>query len=364
MRFRGDRPVEYRARRGARLSMASPKTQALREQAIVPRQSAALSCAKTHDSRRDDDNFAHGLGAGHTRSRRLPDLAGGDEPATAEGRRSRADLHAGLYADGNAQGSEGRPGAARPCLLGRRQAFSRLRIRHVAWAAVDDRGRGLRSHPLLDDVDYIAAVSGGSFPAMHYGLYREKSFETFEHDFLKRDVNAYIFGIYLLPWNWEWLINPLFGTNDAMAAVYDRLLFHGATYADLIRRGLPMISVDATDIAGGVPFPFNQASFDLLCSDLPSFPVSRAVAASAGLPILFTPITLTSYRSNCTAYPPPGAPPPDWREHAATLSRQTGPGPQCRPADGSWSVPVPTPAGWRYLGQSGAAVAVERAGSA
>jgi NTE family protein len=180
-----------------------------------------------------------------------------------------------------------------------------------------------RSHPLLDDVDYIAAVSGGSFPAMHYGLYREKSFETFEHDFLKRDVNAYIFGIYLLPWNWEWLINPLFGTNDAMAAVYDRLLFHGATYADLIRRGLPMISVDATDIAGGVPFPFNQASFDLLCSDLPSFPVSRAVAASAGLPILFTPITLTSYRSNCTAYPPPGAPPPDWREHAATLSRQT-----------------------------------------
>ena len=178
-----------------------------------------------------------------------------------------------------------------------------------------------RSHPLLDDVDYIASVSGGSFPAIHYGLFRDKSFETFPADFLYRDLNAYIWGIYLFPWNWEWLINPLFGTNDAMAAVYDRLLFHGATYQDLIKQGLPMISVSATDIAGGVPFPFNQTSFDLLCSDLASFPVSRAVAASAGLPILFTPITLASHRSSCTAYPPPAAPPPDWRDRASTLSR-------------------------------------------
>jgi NTE family protein len=175
--------------------------------------------------------------------------------------------------------------------------------------------------PLLDDVDYILSVSGGSFPAMYYGLYRDATFNTFERDFLKRDVNAFIFGIYLLPWNWEWLINPFFGTNDAMAAVYDRLMFHGATYADLERQGLPMISVDATDIAGGIAFPFDQNSFDLLCSDLSSFPVSRAVAASAGFPILFTPITLTSRRSGCTAYPPPGAPSPNGQKDAGTLSR-------------------------------------------
>jgi NTE family protein len=176
-------------------------------------------------------------------------------------------------------------------------------------------------HPLLDDVDYIASVSGGSFPATYYGLYREKAFETFEGDFLKRDINAHIFGIYLLPWNWEWLINPLFGTNDAMAAVYDRLMYHGATFADLQKQGLPMISVNATDIAGGVVFSFTQSTFDLLCSDLGSFPISRAVAASAGFPILFTPITLTSHRSGCTAYPPPGAPPPVPQADAGQLSR-------------------------------------------
>jgi NTE family protein len=180
-----------------------------------------------------------------------------------------------------------------------------------------------RRHALLDDVDYISAVSGGSFPAVYFGLYRDKTFSTFENDFLKRDVNAFIFGIYLLPWNWEWLINPLFGTNDAMAAVYDRLMFHGATYADLAKQGLPMISVEATDIVGGIAFPFNQNSFDLLCSDLSSFPVARAVAASAAFPILFSPITLISHRSGCVAYPPPNAPPNDRRDSAGTMSRQS-----------------------------------------
>jgi len=169
---------------------------------------------------------------------------------------------------------------------------------------------------LLDEVDYIAAVSGGSFPAMHYGLYRDESFKTFSSDFLKRDVNAFVYGIILLPRKWEWLINRLFGTNDAMAAVYDRLMFHGATHADSQKRGPPMISVNATDIAGGTAFALNQTSFDLVCSDLSSFPVSRAVAASAGFPILFAPITLASHRGGCTSYPPPG-----WEYSPAGLSR-------------------------------------------
>ena len=188
-----------------------------------------------------------------------------------------------------------------------------------ALTIIDDGAR----KPLLDEVDYISAVSGGSFPAAYYGLYRDKIFADFEKDFLKRDVNAFVWGIYLLPWNWEWLINPFFGTNDAMAAVYDRLMFHGATYADLEARGLPMISVDATDLAGGLAFPFNQTSFDLLCSNLETFPVSRAVAASSAFPILFSPITLVSHRQGCTAYPPPGAPPPGWAEPAHRLSRAT-----------------------------------------
>ena len=86
-----------------------------------------------------------------------------------------------------------------------------------------------------------------------------------------------------------------------MAEVYDRLMFHDATYADLIRSGLPMISINATDVANGVSFPFLQGAFDLICADLSTYPVARAVAASTGFPILFTPITLTSHRKDCGA---------------------------------------------------------------
>jgi NTE family protein len=125
-----------------------------------------------------------------------------------------------------------------------------------------------------------------------------------------------------LPWNWEWLANPYYGTNDRMAEIYDRLMFHGATYADLLRQGLPVISANATDIANGISFSFTQPYFDLICSDLTSFPVARAVAASNGFPVLFSPITLTSHTPDCRGVRPPTAAPAEWAETADELSRR------------------------------------------
>ena len=176
-----------------------------------------------------------------------------------------------------------------------------------------------RKRRLLDELDTYAAVSGGSFPAAYYGLYRDRIFETFEHDFLKADIDAYIWGIYLLPWKWEWMVNPTYGTNDEMGVIYDKLMFHGATYADLIRNGKPFISINATDINYGSVFAFSQDQFDLICSDLSTFPIASAVAASNGFPILFSPITLTSYSAQC------GGREPGWVKNAdvrGDLSRQ------------------------------------------
>jgi len=201
----------------------------------------------------------------------------------------------------------------------RSAAFAHGVLRGLRQIPVVEDGR---TRSLLDELDYIASVSGGSFPAAHYGLYREKSFETFPREFLKVDINAFVYGTYLLPWNWEWLVNPFFGTNDRMAEVYDRLMFHGATYADLIRKGLPVISINATDIANGISYSFTQPSFDLICSDLSSFPVARAVAASNGFPVLFSPITLISHTPDCRGVRPPTAPPAEWAEEPDTLSRR------------------------------------------
>ncbi len=153
--------------------------------------------------------------------------------------------------------------------------------------------------PFLDQVDGISGVSGGSFPASYYGLYREKMFGQFEKEFLYDDTNSYIYGVYFLPWNWAWMVQPGIGTNDFMDRVYDRTMFHGATYADLQSRGRPLIAIGATDISYGTPFLFTQEMFDLICSDLSKLPISRAVAASNGFPGLFSPITLTDHAKSC-----------------------------------------------------------------
>ena len=144
----------------------------------------------------------------------------------------------------------------------------------------------------------MASVSGGSFPAAYYGLYRDKIFTDFEKDFLDQDINSYIWGLFI-PWHGVRLLSPDYGTNDRMAEVYDDLMFHGATYADLLRNGRPIISIDATNVDRAYIFPFLQDQFDLICSDLSSYPIARAVAASNGFPILFSPTTLESYRSQC-----------------------------------------------------------------
>jgi NTE family protein len=176
-----------------------------------------------------------------------------------------------------------------------------------------------KQHRLLDDIDTYAAVSGGSFTAAYYGLYREKIFTDFERDFLKVNVDDYIWGTYLLPWHWQWLFSANFGTSDRMADAYNTLMFHGATFADLARNGKPIISINATDINYETVFSFTQDQFDLICSDLSTYPVSNAVAASNGLPIVFSPITLTNYANRC------GGKEPSWIGHfgaANELSRE------------------------------------------
>lgn len=168
--------------------------------------------------------------------------------------------------------------------------------------------RGLRDIPiridgqerrLLDEVDGIASVSGGSFTAAYYALHRDDMFRNFESDFLKQDIESYLWGLYLLPWRWGWMVDPYFGTSDAMQEIYDDLMFHGATFGDLIRKGPPVIWIGATDIGYGRVFTFRQDGFDLICSDLGQFSLARAVAASNALPILLSPITIENHADKC-----------------------------------------------------------------
>jgi NTE family protein len=193
--------------------------------------------------------------------------------------------------------------------------------RSAAYAYGALKGMGQVTIPgdgrsLLSQLDGISGISGGSFTAAYYGLHRDNMFGQYEKDVLYSDTNAYIFGIYLLPWNWGWIADPTVGTNDYMERVYDRTMFHGAKYKDLKALGRPIIAIGATDISYGAPFLFTQEGFDIICSDLSEFPLARAVAASNGFPGLFSPITLTNHAADC------GGRVPGWERRVTAEERR------------------------------------------
>jgi NTE family protein len=77
---------------------------------------------------------------------------------------------------------------------------------------------------------------------------------------------------------------------------YEKNVFRGATFGDMKRKGGPLILINATDLAYGVRFSFVQEYFNLLCSDLSSYPVASAVTASSAVPVLFHPVVVESYQ--------------------------------------------------------------------
>ena len=157
---------------------------------------------------------------------------------------------------------------------------------------------------LLDEVDVITGVSGGSFTALAYGLYGDKLFTDYEQRFLKRDVQGEIVSRSFSPSNWGKLASTAWGRSELAAELYDEILFNNATFADLNRGKGPLIMASATDISTGSRFIFNQRVFDVICSDLGAVKLSRAASASSAVPVVLSPVTLNNYGGTCGATVP------------------------------------------------------------
>ncbi len=179
----------------------------------------------------------------------------------------------------------------------RAAAFSYGVLEALANAEIEKGGRKWR---LLDEVDTISSVSGGSFTAGYYGLFGDRIFQDFESRFLKKNVQGDLFEkIFFNPVNWVRLLSPYFDRSDLAAEYYDRNIFDGGTIGDIAARKGPMIIINATDMTYGVRVGFTQDTFDVICSDLTSFPVARAVAASSAVPIVLSPLTVRNYAGSC-----------------------------------------------------------------
>ncbi len=179
----------------------------------------------------------------------------------------------------------------------RAAAFSFGVLEELRRTYVEGSGGGRTR--LLDEVDVITGVSGGSFTALAFALHGERLFDEYERRFLKRDIQGELIGRFLSPRNWVSLASDGWGRSETAAELYDEVLFDGATFGDLLRRPGPLVTASATDISTGSRLAFSQSEFDLICSDLATVPLSRAAAASSAVPVVLSPVTLDNYGGSC-----------------------------------------------------------------
>jgi NTE family protein len=151
---------------------------------------------------------------------------------------------------------------------------------------------------LLDEVTFITSVSGGSITAAYMGLHGAKGMVGFRKELL-RDGEAGLRFSLLNPVNVSRLIAG--GLNDR--ANFQQWLeddvFKRATFADMYRNKKPVVWVNATNAYHRTAFPFHDRAFDAICSDLSTFQVADAVAASMAVPLFFAPVVLETFPNHC-----------------------------------------------------------------
>jgi NTE family protein len=168
---------------------------------------------------------------------------------------------------------------------------------------------------LADGIDMLSSVSGGSVTAAYFALHGTQGLAELERRFIRQDGIRALLLSGLNPAGLTRLSTPAAERIDVLIDYLDDTLFtRGETYADLLALGKrPYLILNAADMVEGVPFPFTQNNFDLLCSDLAQMKLSTAVAASAAFPVALSPLTLTNY-SPCPAQQALPAWPPAWAQ--------------------------------------------------
>ena len=152
---------------------------------------------------------------------------------------------------------------------------------------------------LLDAVDVIAGVSGGSFTALAYGLYGDKLFADYEQRFLKRNVQGELLARVVNPAQLGQTVVDGLGPFELAAEFYDEFLFNGATYGDLDRGEVrshgvdhrhldrrPGASLHQTDLQSDVLGPRWRAAV----------PRRRRIVGGAGV---LSPVTINNYGGTC-----------------------------------------------------------------
>jgi NTE family protein len=202
-----------------------------------------------------------------------------------------------------------------------------LRAAALAYGALEalselpsDEGPG----SLLEDVDVISSVSGGSVTAAWYAVRGPNGFprDPIGDNRVNQD-NPFItflksngtLELALRSFNPAALAEYIFTSkqrSDVLADYFDEKLFRpsgdGANpitydyiehkYTDTAHRGY--VILNATDVGHETVFPFTQNNFDLICSDFGKIRLADALAASADFPFAFSAVGIKNYSLSCS----------------------------------------------------------------
>ena len=159
-----------------------------------------------------------------------------------------------------------------------------------------------RGDTLLQNIDVVYGVSGGSVLAAYLALEGQETIPKFKEFFLKKNFQKKVINEVFSLSNVPRLTSPQFGRSDLLQEQLNLALYHGKTFADLAqqRKG-PFAVINATDMTAGQKVSFTQDFFDWLCVDLNDIEIARAVAASSAVPLIFSPITLNNHAGFCHA---------------------------------------------------------------
>jgi predicted acylesterase/phospholipase RssA len=153
----------------------------------------------------------------------------------------------------------------------------------------------LQQRGLLQQVDVISGVSGGTLPAVYYGLgekagpFTEAALrQTFGYNFQGSWIRRWFLPQNILRY---WFSD--FTRSDIMVQVFNKRLYHNATFADL--RSHPKILLNSTVRNDHTRFTFTDDRFDSLHSTLAKYQVANAVNASSAFPGAFDDVTLQKY---------------------------------------------------------------------
>ena len=187
--------------------------------------------------------------------------------------------------------------------------------------------RTLNRLGILDKVDVISSVSGGSIVAAYYALHQNEGYKAFEASFIEKLQHGVVKKVYwtgistiiiavalflVLPFfigvianliflgmgvslfYWQYKVLPW---NRFIEKQYRKVFFGETKLKDLPER--PLVAINATDVETGTLFTFSRAKMSCYKYEFAKeptkffgdeFPVSRAVMASSCVPHLFPPV--------------------------------------------------------------------------